>query len=111
MTESEKNQLNRREFIGGLWGVSLVALVGQAGVALVEFLKPRVVQGGFGGKVTAGRPDEFQQWTLTLVQQGHFYVSRLEDDTALALWQRCTYLGCTVPWRADEGQVHNICHG
>ena len=112
MTEPEKkNQLSRREFIGSLWGVSLIALVGQAGVALVEYLKPRVVQGGFGGKVTAGRPDEFKQGTVTLVQQGHFYVSRLEDGTALALWQRCTHLGCTVPWRDDEGQFHCPCHG
>jgi len=28
----------------------------------------------------------------------------------LAMWQRCTHLGCTVPWRQDEGQFHCPCH-
>jgi cytochrome b6-f complex iron-sulfur subunit len=28
----------------------------------------------------------------------------------LALWQRCTHLGCSVPWREDEGQFHCPCH-
>jgi cytochrome b6-f complex iron-sulfur subunit len=108
---TDKRQMTRREFISGLWGLSLVALVGQAGVALVEYLKPRLTAGGFGGKITAGQPNEFKPGTVTLVQQGHFYISRLEDGSALALWQRCTHLGCTVPWRDDEGQFHCPCHG
>ena len=28
----------------------------------------------------------------------------------LAMWHRCTHLGCTVPWREDEGQFHCPCH-
>jgi cytochrome b6-f complex iron-sulfur subunit len=106
-----KRQLNRREFIGALWGISLAALVGQAAAALVQFLKPGLVEGGFGGKVVAGRAEEFTPGTVSLVQKGHFYISRLEDGSTLALWQRCTHLGCTVPWRQDEGQFHCPCHG
>jgi len=108
---TNKRQFSRREFVAGLWGLSLFALVGQASVALVDYLKPRLAAGGFGGKITAGQPDEFKPGTVTLVQQGHFYISRLEDGSALALWQRCTPLGCTVPWRDDEGQFHCPCHG
>jgi cytochrome b6-f complex iron-sulfur subunit len=26
------------------------------------------------------------------------------------MWHRCTHLGCTVPWREDEGQFHCPCH-
>ena len=106
-----KRQFSRRQFVGALWGISLVALIGQAGVALAEYLKPRIAVGAFGGKVTAGQPDEFKPGTVTQIQKGHFYVSRLEDGSALALWWRCTHLGCTVPWREDEGQFHCPCHG
>jgi cytochrome b6-f complex iron-sulfur subunit len=106
-----KRQLSRREFIGTLWGVSLVALVGQAGAALVGFLKPRAAEGGFGSKVVAGRTKEFKPGTVTQIQKGHFYISSLDDGSALALWWRCTHLGCTVPWRDDEGRFHCPCHG
>jgi cytochrome b6-f complex iron-sulfur subunit len=102
--------LNRREFFGVAWAVSLVGLFGQAGVAMLAYLKPQVRGGGFGSKVIAGRPKEFKAGTVSLVQQGHFFISRLPDGGYLALWQRCTHLGCTVPWRADEKQFHCPCH-
>jgi len=112
MNQSDnKRPVSRRQFIGALWGISLFALVGQASAALIEYLKPTAAAGGFGSKVTAGQPDEFKPGTVTQVQKGHFYISRLEDGTALAIWWRCTHLGCTVPWRDDEGQFHCPCHG
>ncbi len=106
----KKSVLSRRQFLGMLWGVSLTGLIGQAGAALVQFLKPRVEPGGFGSRVTAGRVEEFQMGTVSHVQKGRFYISRLEDGGLLALWHRCTHLGCTVPWREDEGVFHCPCH-
>lgn len=108
-TESGRG-LTRREFVGWLWGAALVGLFGQGGAALLQFLKPRVVPGTFGGEVVAGTLEEFEPGTVSYVQQGRFYVSRLEDGGVLALWQRCTHLGCTIPWRADEQQFHCPCH-
>ena len=58
----------------------------------------------------AGRVDEFEPGSVSHVTQGHFYISRLDDGGILALWHRCTHLGCTVPWREDEGQFHCPCH-
>lgn len=110
-TQSQsKPVLSRRGFLGVLWGVSLVGLFGQAGIALFQFFKPRVTPGGFGGKIVAGKPKEFKPGTVNYVQKGHFYISCLEDGGILALWQRCTHLGCTVPWRKDEKQFHCPCH-
>jgi cytochrome b6-f complex iron-sulfur subunit len=102
--------LSRRGFLGWLWGASLAGLFGQSGVALLQFMTPRTAAGAFGGEVLAGTPAEFAPGTVSFVQKGRFYVSCLEDGGLLALWQRCTHLGCTVPWRADEDQFHCPCH-
>lgn len=106
----QQQQLTRRRFLGLAFGASLVALFGQAGVAMIQFFRPRVQAGAFGGEVTAGVPEEFAPGTVNYVQKGRFYISRLEDGGVLALWQRCTHLGCTVPWREEEGQFHCPCH-
>ena len=105
-----KRRFSRRDFIGAFWGISLLGLFGQAGVALLDYLKPQASQGGFGGKIVAGQPKEFPNGTVNHVQQGHFYISRLDDGGVLALWQRCTHLGCTVPWVEGEHQFHCPCH-
>lgn len=110
-TSGDKRQISRRGFVAVLFGVSLAALLGQAGVALANFLRPRSAAGGFGGLVVAGTPQEFKPGTVTAVPQGHFYISRLEDGSALAMWWRCTHLGCTVPWVAAEKEFHCPCHG
>lgn len=108
--QKTKKRVNRREFLGMAWAVSLFGLLGQAGTALLNFLKPRVEPGAFGAEVAAGQVDEFEPGTVNHVQKGRFYILRLEDGGMLALWHRCTHLGCTVPWREDEGQFHCPCH-
>jgi cytochrome b6-f complex iron-sulfur subunit len=104
------SRLSRRGFLGVLWGASLAGLFAQAGAALYEFFQPRVTPGSFGSKVNAGKAKEFKPGKVSYVRQGHFYISRLEDGGVLAMWHRCTHLGCTVPWRQDEGQFHCPCH-
>lgn len=108
--KSQPRHVPRRRFLGWAFGVSLVGLFGQAGMALFQFFKPRIEPGTFGGKVVAGQVGEFQPGTVSHISKGRFYISRLEDGGMLALWHRCTHLGCTVPWREDEGQFHCPCH-
>lgn len=108
--KEEKRGVNRRELLGIAWGVSLLGLFGQAGVALFRFFQPRSQPDAFGTKVVAGRVDEFQPGTVSYVPKGRFYIARLEDGGFLVLWQRCTHLGCTVPWRGDEGRFLCPCH-
>lgn len=110
MTKRNKGRVSRRQFLGYAWAASLVGLFGQAGMALVSFFRPRVEPGAFGGEVRAGQVAEFAPGTVNHVQKGRFYISRLEDGSMLALWHQCTHLGCTVPWREDEGQFHCPCH-
>jgi len=108
--KSQAQGVTRRNFLGWAFGVALIGLFGQAGSALFQFFKPRVEPGAFGGKVVAGQVGEFQPGTVSHISKGRFYISRLEDGGLLALWQSCTHLGCTVPWREDEHQFHCPCH-
>ena len=104
------NKMTRREFVGIMWGISAVGLFGQAGLALLKFFKPRMPSGGFGSEVVAGNLEEFEPGSVNYVQKGGFYIVRREDGGVLALWQRCTHLGCSVPWREDENQFNCPCH-
>jgi len=109
-TQSE-SRMDRRHFLGVTLAASLLALLGQAAAALLKFLQPRVNDAGsFGGLVTAGRVQDFPPGSIQHVLAGQFYISHVEDQGLLAIWHRCTHLGCTVPWREDEGQFNCPCH-
>ena len=43
-------------------------------------------------------------------QTGKFYIIT-NDDGSLALYWKCTHLGCTVPWSPPEDMWHCPCHG
>ena len=108
--QDRKKRFSRREFLGVGLVVSLTTLFGQAGIALFEFFKPRLEPGAFGGIVIAGQVDEFEPGTVSHILGGRCYISRMEDGGFLALWHRCTHLGCTIPWREEEGQFNCPCH-
>ena len=62
---------------------------------------------------------DFEVGSVTYFLDGRFYVSRLPGGL-LALYRKCTHLGCVVPWRPDEqsedslaatGRFNCPCHG
>lgn len=112
MRDSAQSQsrLNRRQFLAWSWLVSAVGLLGQAGWGLLRFLRPVNEERGFGGQVVAGQVGEFAPGSVEHIQRGNFFISHLDGVGLLAIWHRCTHLGCTVPWREDEGQFHCPCH-
>jgi cytochrome b6-f complex iron-sulfur subunit len=110
MTEKNENKiLSRRGFLGVAWAGGLVTLSGLWLVGLLKFLKP-VSSSGFGGLVYAGRVDEFEIGSVNRILAGRFYIVRTVDGV-LAVWQRCTHLGCAVPYDEAAGQFHCPCHG
>ena len=110
MTKNNGNKIDRRQFLGIAWLASVTAFAGQTLAALFRFIQP-VSDGGFGGIVKAGMVDDFAPGSITLVKEGRFFLSRLEDGSFIALWQRCSHLGCSVPWEEGEDQYHCPCHG
>jgi cytochrome b6-f complex iron-sulfur subunit len=104
-----QSSLSRRSFLGIAWGGSLAVLLGQAVIALLNYLRP-VASGGFGGQVYAGKVEEFAINSVNRILAGRFFIVR-SPEGFLALWQKCTHLGCAVPWVEEEGQFHCPCHG
>lgn len=103
----------RRRFLGVLWKVlGIIAIAELIGV-IVAFLWPRkesVEENAFGGIVTAGEVESFEPDSVTAFRRGQFYLARLAGGSFLALSRKCTHLGCTVPWVAEEKQFICPCH-
>jgi cytochrome b6-f complex iron-sulfur subunit len=111
--ESMKPENPRRRFFTRIWlTLGALALFEMIGV-IVAYLyprKPRAKTGGFGSRIVAGAVDGFEPNSVTAFPRGHFYLVRLDDGGFLALSRKCTHLGCTVPWNADEKKFICPCH-
>lgn len=102
--------MSRRDVIRSLmWGSLGVMFLEGAAAGLASFWPRKVA--GFGGKVVAGKVNDFKVGSVTKVAEGKFYLVRLEEGF-LALYWKCTHLGCTVPWSPpeDPGKFHCPCH-
>lgn len=111
-------RIPRRLFLRG-------AFVGAAGVFTAEmlggfafFFRPKNVL-GLGQKFRVGKVEDFAIGSIFHHQEGKFYLSRVPDGF-LAMWHKCTHLGCTVPWIGQEkseddlaaqGRFNCPCHG
>lgn len=107
--KKQSKTLNRRQIIGFAWAGSIGLLALQWTVSILNFIRP-IAKGGFGGEILAGKIAEFSMNTVNRISAGRFFLVRGEDGV-LALWQKCTHLGCAVPWVEAEGQFHCPCHG
>jgi cytochrome b6-f complex iron-sulfur subunit len=104
-------QMTRRNFLKlGVGALSALALV-ELGTASLAYMKPHSLEGQFGGIVSAGAADTFPNGTVTEFPDGRFFLIRSEDGGFLAVYRKCTHLGCAVSWEASENQFVCPCHG
>lgn len=110
MTEKNETKLNRRGFMKVTWAIlgGLVAV--ETGALTLAYLQPRLAEGEFGGVINAGSVDNFPPNSVTHITNGRFYIARFEDGGMLAIYHRCTHLGCTVPWDANQNKFICPCH-
>lgn len=107
---SQPENVTRRDFLKITWAIlgGVVAL--EAAGVFFTYLQPRLAEGEFGSGISAGLVDDFPPNSVTHVPNGRFYIVRLADGGFLALYHRCTHLGCTVPWDATAQQFICPCH-
>lgn len=113
MTTSEtlqKPEIKRRDFLKTAWAAlgGLAAL--EIGGLALAYMQPRLADGEFGGLITAGKETDFPAGSVTHIPNGRFYIVRLADGGFLAVYQRCTHLGCNVPWDQTAGAFICPCH-
>jgi cytochrome b6-f complex iron-sulfur subunit len=107
-TPATNNAVPRRKFL--IWAAAgtLALAVADATRIVFTFLQPQP-KGGFGSEITAGAVEDFSLGSVTLIRQGRFFIVHV-DDGLLALYRRCTHLGCLVPWDEEQGRFACPCH-
>jgi len=104
------NVVSRRNFVRNAALGAILIVLGQLGAGFVRFFWPNKI-GAFGSVLTVPASDVpaagTQPFTYT---PGKFYLVHL-DQGLMALYWKCTHLGCTVPWVASEDRFHCPCHG
>jgi len=110
MSTTPEPALSRRDFLQAAWAVlGGAALLETAGIFLA-YLQPRLAEGEFGSIIVAGKVEDFPPNSVTHITNGRFYVVRLGDGGFLAVYHRCTHLGCTVPWDGQAQKFICPCH-
>ncbi|MCP5099094.1 MAG: Rieske (2Fe-2S) protein [Chloroflexi bacterium] len=107
---NDKSQVTRRDFLKmGVSALSALALLEVGGISLM-FMQPRSLEGAFGGTVTAGTINSFMAGSVTEFPDGRFFLIRAHDGGFLAIYRRCTHLGCSVNWLPDQNRFFCPCH-
>lgn len=105
-----QNNMSRRDFLQIAWMATGALTLAASGGLGLNFLAPKVLAGEFGGVFDLGPVDDFPPGSVTLVTNGRFYLVRQSDGGFVALYQKCTHLGCAVPWVPEQGQFVCPCH-
>lgn len=107
---SNQTEVSRRDFLKLAWAfLGGLAALETAGM-FVAYLQPRLTEGEFGAVITAGAVDDFPPGSVTHLPEARAYLVRLADGGFLAIYQRCTHLGCSVPWDQAAGKFVCPCH-
>ncbi|MBL7162848.1 MAG: Rieske 2Fe-2S domain-containing protein [Anaerolineales bacterium] len=104
-------KFSRKDFLNIVWGAAGTLAAAELSFIGLRFLSPRATDGEFGGVFNLGPYDGFPPGSVTPVETGRFYLVRLEDGGFLAVYRRCTHLGCAVPFDPAVGQFICPCHG
>ncbi len=119
---AEDKGITRRQFLSRAWWAAAGLLTIEAVGGFVISLWPKVKAGTFGSKISVASVEEARAMpvgTITYFSEQRFYLSRVESGF-LALYRKCTHLGCVVPWLPDEsseddlvtkGRFNCPCHG
>ena len=105
-----QSNMPRRDFLRLAWTALLGVAAVEAGVVSTGFFLPRLAEGEFGSIFKCGSVDKFPKGSVTPFNEGRFYLVRTQESGFLALYRKCTHLGCAVPWDQTKKQFICPCH-
>lgn len=111
MENTNSESLSRRTFLHLAYAALGSFALLESSLIFFQYLQPRLGEGEFGTKINAGNVDDFPPNSVTHISNGRFFLVRFENGGFLALFQRCTHLGCTVSWEIEEHKFICPCHG
>jgi cytochrome b6-f complex iron-sulfur subunit len=107
---NDPSLVTRRNFLKmGVGTLGAVVLLEFGGASML-FMKPRSLDGEFGGLVKAGPVESFPLGSVVEYPAGRFFLVRSNSGGFLAVYRRCTHLGCTVDWEQDQNRFFCPCH-
>jgi len=101
--------LERRHFLTRLWQGGAALIAGAGLWTTWDLLRPGETK-GFGGEVRSFPPDAVPETGILEVPAARSYLVDVNGET-VALSQKCTHLGCRVPFCESSGQFECPCHG
>ncbi len=108
-SETVDDVLSRRQALSKLWTAGGL-MVGAAGLWTTwDLLRPLPVS-GFGGLVRSIAPDQVSDSAVIDVPAARAYLTRVNGELT-AISEKCTHLGCRVPYCESSGQFECPCHG
>ena len=99
----------RRQFLTRMWQSGLALIVGAGVWTSWDFLRPGEAK-GFGGKIRTIPPESVPETGVVALPAARSYLVRIDGELR-ALSQKCTHLGCRVPFCESSGQFECPCHG
>lgn len=110
-SQSENNnELPRRDFLRLGWIALAGVAAAEIGLVSAGFFLPRLQEGEFGSVFKCGPVTDFPNDSVTAFNEGRFYLARTQDGGFLALYRKCTHLGCAVPWDQTKKEFICPCH-
>jgi len=106
-----ESKTSRKDFMNIIWGAAGLLAATELSLVGLRFLSPRSTDGEFGGIFNMGDYNQIPAGSVTPVEAGRFYLVRMEDGGFLAVYRRCTHLGCAVPFDQSTRQFVCPCHG
>lgn len=107
----KEKEISRRGFLSIALAAGGAIAIGETMFVGLRFLAPKAPSVAFGGEFNLGPYNQFPLASVTPVEAGRFYLVRLQDGGFLAVYRRCTHLGCSVPYDPSIQQFVCPCHG